>query len=83
MQIFVDFGKQKDEAAESAAAQDNVKKLQEYITEHFYTCSKEILSGLGQMYAANGEFTANIDRAGGKGTAEFAAEAIQIYCREQ
>ena len=59
-----------------------VKKLQEYITEHFYNCTKQILSGLGKMYAGGGEFTSNIDKAGGEGTAEFSAKAIEIYCKE-
>ena len=82
MQIFAEFGKHKDAAPESAAVQGIVKKLQDYITEHFYQCSNEILRGLGQMYTENGEFTANIDGAGGSGTAAFAAEAIRIYCGE-
>lgn len=41
---------------------------------------KEILSSLGEMYAGDGEFKANIDKAGGEGTAQFAAEAIKVYC---
>ena len=80
MQIFADFGKLKDTAPESAAVQSHVKKLQDYITEHFYQCSDDILFSLGQMYAGGGEFTDNIDRVGGAGTAEFTAEAIRIHC---
>lgn len=83
MQLFAEFGEQKDRDPGDAQAQELVRRLREYITENFYTCSNEILSGLGQMYAAGGEFTENIDRAGGKGTAEFAAEAIRIYSRGQ
>ena len=60
--------------------QAQVKKLQTYITEHYYKCTNEILSGLGVMYTAGGEFTENIDKAGGRGTAVFAAKAIEIYC---
>ena len=80
MQIFADFGKLKDTDPRSADARSQVKILQDYITEHFYQCTDEILDGLGQMYAAGGEFTENIDRAGGAGTAQFTAEAIRIYC---
>ncbi|MDE6434499.1 MAG: MerR family transcriptional regulator [Lachnospiraceae bacterium] len=80
MQLFTDFGKLKDDRPESADVQSHVRKLQDYITEHFYQCSKDILFSLGQMYAAGGEFTANIDRAGGEGTAEFVACAIRVYC---
>ena len=80
MVLFKEFGTmlQMDPGAE--AVQGQVKKLQDYITEHFYTCTKEILKGLGKMYAGGGSMTENIDRAGGPGTAEFAAKAIDIYC---
>lgn len=43
----------------------------------------DILLSLGTRYAAGGEFTENIDRAGGKGTAEFADRAIRAYCRKK
>ena len=80
MQIFTEFGAIKDQAPDGAEAQSQVKKLQDYITEHFYQCSDEILSGLGQMYAADGEFKENIDRAGGEGTAVFVSDAIRCFC---
>lgn len=64
----------------SPEVQEQVEKLQDYITKHYYTCTKEILQGLGAMYAGGGEFTANIDKSGGEGTAEFVDKAIQIYC---
>ena len=60
----------------SPTAQALVQELRDYITEHFYNCTPEILSGLGKMYAADGEFKENIDAAGGPGTAEFASKAI-------
>ena len=82
MQIFTEFGAIKDQAPNGAEAQSQVKKLQDYITEHFYQCSDEILSGLGQMYAADGEFKENIDRAGGEGTAVFVSDAICCFCGE-
>ena len=80
MGLFAEFGALKDGSPESTEAQACVKKLQGFITEHFYTCTDEILSGLGKMYAADGEFRENIDKAGGKGTAEFTAAAIEAYC---
>lgn len=79
MKLFQDFGKLRGQKPESAKVQEHVKKLQDYITQNFYHCTDEILLGLGRMYAGGGEFTANIDQAGGTGTAEFAAEAIEIY----
>ncbi|MCI9541180.1 MAG: MerR family transcriptional regulator [Lachnospiraceae bacterium] len=80
MELFVEFGKLKDNAPDSIDSQNQVKKLQEYITENFYKCSKQVLFSLGQMYAGGGEFTTSIDNVGGKGTAQFVAEAIRIFC---
>lgn len=82
MLIFVEFGKLKEQEATSDIVQLQVKKLQDFISEHYYHCSKEILSGLGKMYAGGGEFTENIDHYGGEGTAEFTAKAIDIYCQK-
>ena len=84
MELFVEFGQMMKEGQkpDDANIQEQVKKLQDYITEHFYTCTKEILAGLGKMYAGGGAFTENIDKAGGVGCAEFAAKAIEIYCKK-
>ena len=82
MQIFVEFGEMKSMDPADEKVQLQVKKLQDYITEHFYNCTKEILSCLGKMYSGGGEFTENIDKAGGEGTAEFSAKAIEIYCMQ-
>lgn len=81
MDIFGEFGAFRHLSPASAEAQELVKKLQGYITEHYYTCTKQILHGLGQMYIAGDTMTENIDRKGGKGTAQFAHEAIEIYCK--
>jgi len=81
MDIFAEIGAIRHTAPASPEAQALVKKLQGYITAHFYTCTPQILKGLGQMYIAGGEMTENIDRAGGAGTAEFACKAIEIYCK--
>ena len=79
-EIFGAFGTLKEKDPASPEAQALVKKLQAFITEHFYTCTNEVLCGLGRMYAGGGDFTANIDAAGGSGTAEFVHRAIEIYC---
>ena len=81
MVLFVEFGTMRNESPESEKVQAHVKKLQDFITEHFYNCTNEILAGLGKMYAGGGEFTENIDNAGGKGTAEFTAKAIEFYVK--
>ncbi len=80
MKIFEKFGTMKEKEPSSKEVQDQVRKLQSFITEHFYKCTNEILSGLGKMYAAGGEFTENIDKMGGKGTADFTCRAIQYFC---
>ena len=79
MAIFAEFGQVIDKGPESEEAQMLVKKLQNYITENFYTCTDEILESLGLMYAGGGDMTANIDKMGGEGTAAFANEAIEAY----
>lgn len=79
--VLAEFASVKDtQAPESEDAQLLVKKLQTYITENFYTCTNEILAGLGQMYVADERFKNNIDK-NGAGTAEFISKAIKIYCR--
>ena len=66
-------------AADSPEAQTLVKELQTHITENYYTCTNEILAGLGQMYVADERFKTNIDRHA-SGTAEFISQAIKTYC---
>ena len=80
MAIFVEFAACKNggASADSAEAQALVAKLQAHITANYYTCTDEILSGLGKMYVADERFKKNIDKYG-EGTAEFAAEGIRIY----
>ena len=77
MAIFAEFATCKDSGAgaDSAEAQALVAKLQAHITENYYTCTDEILAGLGKMYATDERFKKNIDKYG-EGTAEFASEAI-------
>ena len=78
--VLTKFAKCKKEGctADSDEAQMLVKELQDYITENYYTCTNEILAGLGQMYVADERFKNNIDKHG-DGTAEFVAKAIEIY----
>ncbi len=81
MGLFEKFGKLKDKSPESKEVQTMVQNLKDYITEHYYKCTNEILAGLGKAYASGNEFTENIDKAGGAGTADFTAKAIEIYCK--
>ena len=83
MAIFAEFAvcKENGAIADSAEAQALVAKLQAHITENYYTCTDEILAGLGKMYVADERFQKNIDKYGG-GTAEFSFAAIEVYCRK-
>ena len=83
MTIFAEFAvcKNSGASADSAETQALVAKLQAHITANYYTCTDEILVGLGKMYVADERFKKNIDKYG-EGTAEFAAEAITVYCRK-
>ena len=80
MDLFARLGELRELAPESPEVQSWVKQLQSYITEHYYTCTPQILKGLGQMYAGGGSMTENIDASGGEGTGEFACKAIDIFC---
>ena len=71
--------KKNGHTTDSDEAQTLVKELQAYITENYYTCTNEILAGLGQMYVADEQFKNNIDK-NGNGTAEFISKAIEVYC---
>lgn len=81
--IIKDFSTsiKKGNTPDSAEAQSLVKSLQEYITTTSYTCTKEILCGLGKMYVCDERFKSNIDKHG-EGTAEFISKAIEIYCQK-
>ena len=84
MAIFAEFATCRNNgvSADSAEAQALVAKLQAHITENYYTCTDEILSGLGKMYVADERFKKNIDKYG-EGTAEFVAEGIRIYVEKK
>ena len=84
MAIFAEFAecKASGASADYAEAQALVAKLQAYITTNYYTCTDEILAGLGKMYIADERFKKNIDKHG-DGTAEFAAEGIRIYVEKK
>ena len=82
MAIFAEFAVCENSGvlADSAEAKALVEKLQSYITDNYYTCTDDILAGLGKMYVADERFKKNIDKYG-EGTAVFASKAIEIYSR--
>lgn len=81
MTVIAGFGPLKDQDPAADEVQKRVEMLRGFITDHYYRCTVPVLKQLGMMYTTD-EFRRNIDAAGGAGTAEFAAEAIEEYCRE-
>ena len=81
--IMADFAvyMKNGENSNSEEVQNLVKMLQNYITEHYYNCTNEILAGLGLMYVADERFKNNIDKHA-DGTAAFICEAIEVYCHK-
>ena len=77
MAIFAEFAacKASGASADSTEVQELVAKLQAHITASYYTCTDEILAGLGEMYVADERFKKNIDKYG-KGTAIYVSQAI-------
>ena len=67
---------------DSPEIQSLIQAWRDYITRYYYTCTKEILEGLGQMYGADSRFTESLDRYA-PGTASFLQEAIAVYCRDE
>ena len=84
MAIFAEFAECKNNGhgVNSPEVQSLVGKLQDYITQNYYTCTNEILGGLGHMYVADERFKTNIDKYG-EGTAEYASRAIDLFCQEK
>ena len=82
MAIFAEFAECKKNgfASDSPEVQSLVVKLHDYITQNYFTCTDEILAGLGQMYACDERFKKNIDKYG-EGTAEFVSTAISFFCQ--
>jgi hypothetical protein len=81
MEFFSEFGALRTLSPSDPAVHEKIAALQKFITDNFYTCTPEILRGLGAMYTADERFKANIDRAGGEGTAAFVSRAIAEYCK--
>ena len=84
MAIFAEFASIKDSgmSTDSVEAQELVAKLQAHITANYYTCTDEILAGLGKMYVTDERFKKNIDKYG-EGTSEFASEAIATFYQKK
>ena len=81
MDIFRRLGALRKGDPAAPEAQALVEELRQYICDHYYNCTPQILRGLGQMYVAGDSMTDNINAAGGEGTADFASRAIAFFCQ--
>lgn len=82
MDFFARLGQMRPCEPGCDAAQTWVKELQDFFSEHYYTCTPQILKGLAESYAGGGSMTENIDKAGGPGTGAFAKEVIDLYIQK-
>ncbi len=78
MTMFSELGKIKHLSPDAHEVQEKISALQQFITDHYYVCTDEILRGLGEMYVCDERFKNNIDKAGGAGTADFVRQAIVL-----
>ena len=76
MTMFSELGKLKHLSPDAHEVQEKISALQQFITDHYYVCTDEILRVLGEMYVCDERFKNNIDKAGGTGTADFVRQAI-------
>lgn len=83
MSLFAEMGALRELSPSDEKVQKKVCMLQSLITDHYYNCTNEILSGLGRMYVDDERFRKNIDSTGGNGTAEFTMKAIEVYCAKK
>lgn len=83
MTLFSELGELKHLTPDAGEVQKKISALQKFITDNYYVCTNEILSGLGEMYVCDERFKSNIDKAGGDGTADFVRQAVAVYCSKK
>lgn len=81
-ELIKEFAQMRRTDPKSPQAQQLVGKWQGFISDNYYDCTPEILSGLGQMYVGDERFKETFDKHG-DGTAEFASQAIAAYCQKK
>lgn len=79
--IFRGFAALREKGPDAPETQAQVKRWQQFITDNLYTCTDEILAGLGKLYVCDERFAANLDKYG-EGTARLMSDAIAIYCKQ-
>ena len=83
MTMFSELGELKHLTPNVDEVQKKISALQKFITDNYYVCTNEILSGVGEMYVCDERFKSSIDKAGGDGTAGFVKQAIAVHCSKK
>ena len=81
LSLFAEIGSLRKLPPDAKEVQAKIMKLQKFITDHYYTCTNEILQNLSRMYVFDERMEQNIDKAGGEGTARFVKQAVAVYCQ--
>ncbi len=81
LSLFAEIGSLRKLPPDAKEVQAKIKELQKFITDHYYTCTNEILQNLSRMYVSDERMEQNIDKAGGEGTARFVKQAVAVYCQ--
>lgn len=81
LSLFAEIGSLRKLPADAKEVQAKIMELQKFITDHYYTCTNEILQNLSRMYVSDERMEQNIDKAGGEGTARFVKQAVAVYCQ--
>jgi len=79
--IFDEFADSMESKPGSKSADALVLEWQKHITDNFYDCTDEILSGLADMYVNDPRFSDNINKHG-EGLAEFISQSIKNYLKK-
>lgn len=79
-QIYQGFFETMSLPSEHVTVQKLVLDWKNHISNYYYTCTNDILAGLGEMYIADERFKDNIDK-NGEGIAERMCEAIRIFVK--
>lgn len=79
--IFERLAMYEDGSPECPEVQKVVWEWQQYISEYFYKCSKQMLSCLGALYIMDERFAGFISRFGYGNLEAFFGEAIEIFCK--
>lgn len=76
--VFSGFAKLVGHSPVSPEVRQMVAKWRDLISARFYSCSDEILAGLGEMYLADERFAKTLN-AYGEGTAALMSEAMRRF----